>query len=96
LPISLEFVAKLVSGLNLLAGHGGLFGRQQTRTGFAVDGAGETEIGAVARLGIFGAGAAGLAALNGTFRESRRMGLGSARSPASWRRCAAGGELSTE
>ncbi|PYX32525.1 MAG: hypothetical protein DMG77_03015 [Acidobacteria bacterium] len=58
-----------MSGLNLLAGDGGLFCRQEARVGLALDRAGEAEVRAMTSLGVIRTGAARFAALDGAFGQ---------------------------
>jgi hypothetical protein len=57
-----------MSSLNLLSGDGGLFWTQEAGMGLALHRTGETEIGAMTGLGIFGTGAARFAALDSALR----------------------------
>ena len=68
-PIGVQSAAKLVSGLNLLPRDAGLFCRQETRVGLALDRAGEAELGAMTSLGVMRTGAARFAALDGAFGQ---------------------------
>ena len=57
-----------MSGLNLLLDEGGLFRTEEAGMGLALHRTGETEVGAMTGLGVFGTEAAGFAALDSALR----------------------------
>jgi hypothetical protein len=69
LPKSIYTTTKFSAGFNLLASHGGLFGREKTRAGLAAHGLSEAVVGSMPCLGILRTSATWLAALDRTFRK---------------------------
>jgi hypothetical protein len=69
LPKGLHLSTEVLSGLHLMAYQFGLRLGNETGVGAATHSAGEAEVGAMAGLGVVGAGTAGLTALDVAFRE---------------------------
>ncbi|MEO7649594.1 MAG: hypothetical protein ABIZ80_03945 [Bryobacteraceae bacterium] len=68
-PVVVDLGTKLVTGINLLTGHIGLFGSEETRVRLAFHSAREAEVRTVTSLGVMRASATRLAAFDRTFGE---------------------------
>src|SRR6266436_1202269 len=68
-PESLHLTSEMLAGLDLTAHQFSLGGRNKARFGSPPDPTGETEVRAVACVGVAGTGTARLTALDVTFRE---------------------------